>query len=631
MIIVDKVRFDKYTKTSVIYQKYNTKLIISDIPPLPEDTVLDIDAKGDLYVVDYYGKKYKKKNLIESVKFYHLTKNFLTFDQYVRVVNQFPYNAAEKFMENPFFLLSLELPDSSLNFNDIDKNITIKTFEQRTFEIREAINFVLNLSADHGNTWLPYKELEDKVKTLLSKNGHELDRGEVSSYLNYWKKFFHFSEDNFNNNTLVTTPELYRTEKFIFNTINKYKNITSPYKDFKFVKNPDLSDRQNNSIEQLLKCNGTFVTLTGGPGTGKTTILKEILSQFLENYPTYPVQVISPTGRAAKRVKEVLGDLNVNVSTMHRFLNIDAEGHVTDVSDNTLDRTKSIRLLIIEESSMVDLPIFKMLLDSLDLIELKVILVGDINQLPSVGAGDLLRDLIDLGIHVERLTESFRFVGTIAENAEKINNNDPTLSESDTFEIIRAENADILNHVSTIDADCFITPYRNESRIISTNIINNIIQNKRCALAPIIPNNSKFRVGDSIIFVKTSYNKRKKEDNSYFNGETGTILSYDRTTGEYTIAIDDERVIKTAKSEDFDLGYAITIHKSQGSEYPHVCIVLPEFSSFISRKMLYTAVTRAKQKVTLITTPEVLKKVIENNADINRRTILQELIKKNIK
>ena len=109
------------------------------------------------------------------------------------------------------------------------------------------------------------------------------------------------------------------------------------------------------------------------------------------------------------------------------------------------------------------------------------------------------------------------------------------------------------------------------------------------------------------------------------------ILSYDRTTGEYTIAIDDERVIKTAKSEDFDLGYAITIHKSQGSEYPHVCIVLPEFSSFISRKMLYTAVTRAKQKVTLITTPEVLKKVIENNADINRRTILQELIKKNIK
>ena len=364
---------------------------------------------------------------------------------------------------------------------------------------------MLNSSAEHGNTWLPYKQLSKRVINLLARNKHALDRGEVAHYLNYWKKYFYFTPENFNENSLITTPELYRTEKFIFNTVKKYNTLPSPYKDFKFEECEDLSDEQNKAIENLIISPGRFAILTGGPGTGKTSILKELIKQFLENYPTYPVQVISPTGKAAKRVKEVMGDMDINASTMHKFLNIDADGNITDVSDDTLTRTKTIQLLIIEESSMADLPIFRLILDALDIMNVKVILVGDTNQLPSVGAGDLLRDLIDLNIHVEKLTKSFRFIGTIANNADKVNNGDSELEVSDTFEIIKASEEDILSKISSIDADCFITPYRSESHLISTSVINNIVQSKRINECPAINNGYKFRINDSIIFTRTSY------------------------------------------------------------------------------------------------------------------------------
>lgn len=629
MIVVDKIRYDEITKKSVIYPKYDLMPIISDIPYAPEDTILDYDDFSNLRAVDYWGNIFEKQQIIQCVDFFHLTKSFLNYEQYKRIIEIYPMNCAQKFKENPFFLLSLDFSDNNINFNAIDRNVNIKTFNQRLIEIKEAIKYVLNCSADHGNTWLSYQTLESRVLRLLKKNGHELDRGNVATYLNYWHKEFFFKTDDFNMSTLITTPELYKTEKFIYQTVKKYLKVNSPYHNFNYTYAENLSQKQNDAIKNLITHNGRFAILTGGPGTGKTTILKELVTQFRDNYPDKPIQIISPTGRAAKRVKEVMNDVEVEVSTMHKFLNIDVDNHITDITEQTYLKTKNIRLLIIEESSMADLPIFKMILDAVDIFNTKIILVGDTNQLPSVGAGDLLRDLIQMGVYVEKLTESFRFVGTIAKNAEKINNQQTDLICDDTFEILTVNENEILNYVSNIDADCFITPYKREDVIASTPIINRIIQNKRMSSAERC-NNSQFRVGDTVIFTHTRYYKGKNVNNSYFNGEIGKITGYEKRNNEYTVAIDNDRTVTTTHPEDMDLGYAITIHKSQGSEYNHVCILLPSYSEFISKKMFYTAVTRAKQKVTIITLPGILEKVIGNTSDLNRNTILNELIAGNI-
>lgn len=624
MLIVEKIRKDYNDGTAVIYSKNTPELTVSDIPAYPENTVLSKDRLGNLHAIDYLGKSEEvKRRVLHKEEFWTLTKNILSPRQFEDALERFGENCAKRFQENPFFLLDISFKEGPIHFPKLDKNITIRTFEQRLAEIKEAIRYILEWNAGRGNTWMTYGELESLVLGMLKKDGHPMDKedGELSAYLNYWADIFYFNPENFSKKSLVTTKEMYQDEKHIFDVLKSFSGAASPFADFHPEYVPTLSEKQNNAIQNLVTKGGHFSILTGGPGTGKTTILQALTDAFTKQYPNDSIQLVSPTGKAAKRVREVLKNPALNVSTIHKFLGYDAEGRrnpafISDETKATIERT---RLLIIDEASMTDLHIFKDLLSLISLQDMKIILVGDTDQLPSVGAGDLLRDMIRLGIHTEKLTESFRFIGAIAENAEKINHNDSELLSDDSFIIKVLPKDFLMAEIAATNADVFIAPYRKESIFCGTHDINRIVQQKINGNATRL-GSTKFRLGDTIIFNRTNYASK------YFNGEMGTITDYNDVSGEFTIQVD-QREIKTYAKDDLDLGYAITIHKSQGSEYDHVCIVIPEFNTFVTKKMLYTAVTRAKQKVTVLTTENTLNQVVLNNADLNRKTLLQEFIK----
>ena len=628
MLIVEKIRKDYDTSHAIIYSKNTPTLYVADIPLYPEDTILEQDENGLFRATDYWGQSENiKRNVLLIDEFHHYTKDILSARQFEDALSRFGQNCVPRFLSNPFFLLEVPFKDGPIRFPTLDKNIRIRTFEQRLIEIKEAVRYILEWNADRGNTWMSYGELNDLVCKMLKKDGHPLtkDDGSLATYISYWKDAFYFDSSYVTNDTFVATKPQYRYEKNIYDVVRSFSNTSSPYDDFNPPYVDSLSEKQNQAIKNLLTLGGHFSILTGGPGTGKTTILKALTDAFTSQYPNDGVQLVSPTGKAAKRVREVLNNPNLNVSTIHKFLGYDATGKrnealLSDETKATIERTK---LLIIDEASMTDIEIFKDLLALISLSEMKIILVGDTDQLPSVGPGDLLRDLIGMGVYTEKLTESFRFIGTIAENAERINHNDDNLETDDSFIIKVMQKEFLLAEIAQTDADLFITPYRKDTVFGSTPYINRIVQQK------VNPNGQMlgstcFRLGDTIIFNRTNYASK------YFNGEMGQITDYDAVSGEFTIQVDN-REVKTYAKDDLDLGYAITIHKSQGSEYNHVCIVLPEYSSFVTKKMLYTAVTRAKQKVTILTTEGTLTKVIANNADLNRKTIIKELTAGNIR
>lgn len=628
MLIVEKIRKDYSTKTAIIYCKNTSVIYTSDIPVYPANTVLDWDKNGILRVIDYFGKNEETKKLTFVMDaFYQATKDILTPRQFEDAIERFGVNCMDRFYENPFFLLDVSFKEAPVHFPEIDKNIRIRTFEMRLIEIREAVKYIIEWSANRGNTWISYAELENMVIRLLKADGHPLtkEEGSLACYLNYWKDVFYFDIEHFYRRAPVTTQERYRDEKNIYDIVRNFVGTASPYADF----SPDYVDRlspnQNDAIRNLLTSGGHFSILTGGPGTGKTTILQALVDAFIGQYPNDGVQLVSPTGKAAKRIREVMTNPALNISTIHKFLGYDAEGHKTtahyaDEFKAAIARTK---LLIIDEASMTDIEIFKDLLALVPLQDMKIILVGDTDQLPSVGAGDLLRDLMGMGVYTQRLTESFRFVGSIAQNAARINQNNTQLLQDDDFEIRTLTEDTMIGQIYLTNADLFIAPYKKDGHLGSTAVINPICQNKLNGSSPRL-GDTRFRLNDDIIFNRTNYACH------YYNGEMGKITAYNEATGEYTIRID-KREIQTFAKDDIDLGYAITIHKSQGSEYEHVCIVLPEYSPFVTKRMLYTAVTRAKSKVTILTTAGTLEQIIKNNVDLNRKTIIRELTEGHIK
>ncbi len=623
MLIVESIRREKSTGEAIIYCKNTPVLYRARIPKFPANTVLEKTEDGEFVAVDYWGKSEEvKRKVLHAQSFWTLTKGFLSMSSYEDALERFGENCVSRFQTDPFFLLSVPFKEGPVKFPALDKQINIRTFEQRLIEIKEAAKYILEWNADHGNTWMNYTELETMVLRMLKKNRHPLtkDEGNLFTYLNFWKDTFYFDASNISRKSLITTREMYRDERQIYDILRAFSGANSPYANFHPEYNPRLSEKQNRAIKNLLVCGGHFSILTGGPGTGKTTILKCLTDEFEKQYSNDAIQLVSPTGKAAKRVREVLKNPALNVSTIHKFLGYDAEGHrsPTHLNSDTKLTIEKTKLLIIDEASMTDLRIFKDLLSLINLKDMKIILVGDTDQLPSVGAGDLLRDMINMGIYTEKLTESFRFIGTIADNADKINHNDTSLNTDDTFIIKTVPKDFLMAEIAATDADLFITPYRKDSAFCSTTDINRIVQQKVNGQSQ-RAGETGFRIGDTVIFNRTNYTCK------YFNGEMGTLTDFNPISGEYTLSVDGKE-IKTFAGNDIDLGYAITIHKSQGSEYDHVCVVLPEFNNFVTKKMLYTAITRAKKKITVITTEGTLDQVICNNADLNRKTILKVLI-----
>jgi len=389
--------------------------------------------------------------------------------------------------------------------------------------------------------------------------------------------------------------------------------------------------------------NSGVMILTGGPGTGKTTVIRAVIRIFA--FMDLKVALAAPTGRAAKRMSEATRE---DAKTIHRLLEMDYSDEDTARFKRNENELLDEDVVIIDEASMIDMWLMDSLLKAVK-PGARLLLIGDADQLPSVGAGNVLNDLIaSEKFTTVKLTEIFRQAGEslIVTNAHRINHGEyPVLNAatSDFFFMNRAKDADISATLTELwktrlpkaygEALCegiqVITPSR--KGIAGTQTLNRMLQE---ALNPPTPKKREkkvreliFREGDRVMQIKNDYDltweKDGKEGVGVFNGDIGVIETIN-TAAEQMIIRFDERVTtyEFSKLDELDHAWAITVHKSQGSEYP--VVLMPMYSScppqLLSRNLLYTAVTRAKKMVILVGQPGVVHQMVDNNRQVMRYT-----------
>lgn len=411
----------------------------------------------------------------------------------------------------------------------------------------------------------------------------------------------------------------------------------------------EYAPMQKKALLQALS-DGVMI-LTGGPGTGKTTIIKGLISIF--ESLGYDVALAAPTGRAAKRMSEATSH---EAKTIHRLLEMefadDSGGSFMRGENNTIDAD----VVIVDEASMIDVLLMEALLHAIK-NGARIIIIGDSDQLPSVGAGNVLGDLISSGVFpVIRLTDIYRqsVESLIITNAHRINSGEMPETggaDSDFFFLKRETEEGISQTVidlvknrlpksygmDVINRIQILTP--SKKGLSGTDILNAGLQN---ALNP--PSKSKderkcrdivFRVGDRVMQTKNNYEIEWTTDDGreglgVYNGDIGVVTGFDHDENLLEVTFDDRKCrLDSAMLDDIDHAYAITVHKSQGSEYPIVIIPLYQCAPMLlSRNLLYTAVTRASKMVILVGKQSVLAQMVGNDRHTVRCTMLGYMLKK---
>lgn len=594
---------------TVIYDGRTQQLHSLSLPKIEEGVEIFEDNEGNWHASLDGLDEITARRLAQADAFYYKTRGFLSYDRYLSVLKNYPTNCATLYESNPFFLCSIKKPGGETpiaTFPEVDSHIVLSTFEDRLREMREAMLYVLKKNEEQENTWLSYDEFEKRVKKQLSIDGHPLLTGSVRPYANYFES--DFALDILDGEEIIGLASTYFRERAVYRAVRYAKEHPTSFPMFQVLNDEGASASQVRAVDGLVCKGGRIAILTGGPGTGKTTTLKVLVHNLCAQYNSPSIFLLSPTGKAARRISEVFGGEPVDVSTVHKFVGF---GHPVLARD--LARVKGADVIIVDEASMLNLDIFERLLTMIDFGRTKLILVGDVDQLPAIGIGNILHDLIKLGVHTERLTENFRSVGTIVKNANKINRMEFDLEEAEDFVITDCPSS-ISAYLSGMNsgADIVITPYKQETKLGNARYINTVVQGRIFEGAEFCPN--KFRAGDVVLMVRTNYKV------GYFNGEVGRVVSY-LPSGDYVVSFDD-RTLTIRDQDDMELGYAITAHKSQGSEYDHLEICIPEYSDFITKRMFYTAITRAKRSVVIRASKETVRKIILNCKEDKRRTFL---------
>ena len=413
--------------------------------------------------------------------------------------------------------------------------------------------------------------------------------------------------------------------------VNRLKNKKITEKDIKIVEeieeklNISYNIYQKDAILKSLKNN--FLVITGGPGTGKTTVIYGIYRALKKDNPKSKIKLLAPTGRASKRLSELTLE---EASTIHRFLEWNKDSNTFSLNENN---KSDASIVIVDEFSMVNNSLFASLLKALR-DNTKIILVGDKDQLPSVGSGNLLADIISSVDNVVYLKELYRQAkeSSIVKLAYLVNENkDYDFTSDEELSII--EDLDILDSLKEIAIKHINDDYKEFQVLVplykgsyGINNINKVLQevfNKKDILKnEKTINDVIYREKDKVIQLVNM------PDNNVFNGDIGIIEKI--TDKEIIIDFDGNKVKYTSSTyNSFALAYAISIHKSQGSEFKTCIIPLStSYSIMLYRKLYYTAITRAKKKLYLLGNKNILKTAAKNNTSSIRNTYLKEEIKK---
>lgn len=440
-------------------------------------------------------------------------------------------------------------------------------------------------------------------------------------------------------NEYVTLSDFYNTEKSILmdiNRINDIKNTIKPDKidtyisEYEMINSITFNNDQKEAIKGAILNN--FFIITGGPGTGKTTIIKAIvmiLKDILDlNHED--IALLAPTGRASKRMAESVG---APAYTIHKFLkwNKETESFLIDEYNKSQEK-----VVIVDESSMIDIFLFSSLLKGLKL-NVKLILVGDANQLPSIGPGDLLNDLLHIStIKNKYLNTIYRvkegsYITYLANDIKNRKHFDKFPTNYSDFKFIESNDDDIKKYLSEIVNKAVEKGIHSENFQVLAPMYKGLngIDSLNSMMADIFnPNSEKFVIGDKYYRVNDKVIQLVNDvDNNVYNGDIGYIRDIYYLDKKMVVEIDYSGNIVEYKSGEFDkfnLAYAVSIHKSQGSEYANVVIILARsFNRMFYNKLIYTAVTRAKSSLIILGSIDSLNKSVLTNYGANRNTYLK--------
>lgn len=525
------------------------------------------------------------------------------------------------------------------------------------FRIKSAIQYVLVSATTNGHVYLPKDILYEQVVALLAMDIPLFDEILMEMILD--KKIV---VKNTENGVLVYAKIYYHMEAAAASKLKDLnvsysaseKQVEGSIKKIEKSTGMELDELQRNAVCQAAR-NGLLV-ITGGPGTGKTTTINAIIRFFeMENME---IMLAAPTGRAAKRMTETTG---VEAKTIHRLLELSGgpEGEGRANFERNEQNPLEADVVIIDEMSMVDIALLYALLKAVA-VGTRLILVGDVNQLPSVGPGNVLRDIIESQcFNVVKLTKIFRQAQTseIIVNAHKINNGEQIVLNkySKDFLFLRRDNANaIISAMLTlireklpayVKADMLeiqvLAPAR--KGLLGVERLNEILQEhlnpKTNEKEEIDHNGMIFRVGDKVMQIKNNYQLEWEIRSSYsvkekgtgvFNGDIGRVIHISQYAKEMEVEFDEGRIVTYpfAQLDELELAYAVTIHKSQGSEYP--AVVMPMGGGpkmLMTRNILYTGVTRAKTCVCLVGGEEYFQQMIDTANEQKRYSTLDVRIK----
>lgn len=622
-----------------------------DIIQYYPERLLEVDGIGKKKldkIMEAFEEQREIRQIIVELKEFDISTN-----QILKIYKQYGSESTNIIKENPYRLtedirgIGFKISDDIANKVGVDKN--------SPHRIKAGLKYIMNEAIGQGHTFLPEKLLIDEAQKLLTVSKDKIV-DEIKSLLisDVFVKskiddkdiIYHYLYNIFENNIARKIIEL---SNYKLDDINI--DIQKEINEIQEKSNIKFANKQREAIVSSIN-NGVLI-LTGGPGTGKTTIIKAIIEIFKKEGKTFVLA--APTGRAAKRIKEYTG---YEAKTLHRLLEISYGG---DEFNFLRDEENPIEsdIIIVDEASMIDISMMNNLINAIKPGS-RLILVGDVDQLPSVGAGNILRDIINSNvIKVVRLDEIFRQEekSMIIVNAHRINNGlMPILNEKDKdfFFIYKQNPKEALEEIKELvvnrlpkyygfdpinDIQVLSPMKKGDLGVISLNQKLQAVLNPENKLKPQKSLGSfSFRVGDKVMQIKNNYQiewsiskqGEIEKGEGIYNGDIGIITEISDEENKIKVLFDQEKEVEY-DYKDLDqltLSYAITIHKSQGSEFR--AVIIPVTSGpkmLLTRNLIYTGVTRAKDLVILVGDKKYIYEMVRNNQIEKRYSALDMKIK----